>query len=1030
MIRGAGMKKGVICAAVKYRKLTLFIVAFLLLSGLYSYHLLPKQEYPDITPPIALITTAYPGASPLDVDRLVTSKIEDEIRELPGYDYSDSTSRSSFSVVVLRMEKSADIGKSWDELRRKLEDIQDELPQGCEKININTDLADTAGMIISMSGDSYSYEQLALYAEELKDALSKVEGVSRFEVAGKQEKEVSIEVDAGKLNYLGVSMGDLANLIAAQNIRIPPGQVDDGNTKIDVSIPAAYSSTADIGSTIIAVSPENGSAVRLKDIAEVSMKLEASNYKIKHNGRNSVLLTGYFKDDLNAVLVGKAADQVIAGFESRLPKDILFDKVLFQPDDIKKSISDFILNLLEGVLFVVLVVFMSMGLRNALIVSVAIPVSMICTFTVMRFADIKLHQISVAALIIALGMLVDNAIVVSDAIQVRLDRGQDKMEACVGGVSEVAIPVFTSTLTTVGAFIPLLLLPSVSGEYVKSVPQIVIISLSFSYLVALFVTPTMAYIFFRPGHGSERVFRMKGVFDRLLQLGMRKKRRTVVLSVMIFSIAMLMASTLGLQFFPKADKNILYIDAKTEKNSDMDSTERLMGEIEELLKMQPEVTGYTAAIGDGLPKFYNAMPTYTQAQDFGQYMIRVDLKKGNRFKNNTQFVSYFQDQLDRRIPGGAVTVKELEQGDPVGSPVTVRITGRDMERLGEAAGQIRKLLLDMEGTMNVDDDFSDRVYKFKVEPDSSKAGIYGVTAYDLQNEINILLQGRIVSVFNKDGCEYDIVLKGDIKSKEELENFRIKSAASGKKLLLKDLADVSLTTELPTIRTHDGELCVTVYSDVQPGYSAVAIEDELRKKLAAQDFDDVGIVYAGEKSKIIQYFGELGSSSVFAVFVIFAILMVQFNSFLQPFIIMLTIPLSVIGSVLGLFIFRQPLSFTALLGMVSLLGVVVNNAIILVDYINSERRLGKTIETACKDAVNMRFRPIMLTTTTTVIGLVPLVMSGSQLFAPMSISLMFGLMLSTLLTLVIIPVVYSLVMTACERHHGVISSSNAQISKN
>lgn len=1011
MIRGAGMKKGIIYAAVKHKKITLFMAAFLMVLGIYSYCLLPRQEYPDITPPIAIITTVYPGASPVDMERLITSKVEEEIKELSGYDYSDSTSKNSLSVVVLRLEKGANIDKSWTELRRKMEDLQAELPQGSGEIEINTDLVDTAGMIISMSGDSYSYEELASYAEELKNDLSSVSGVSRFEIVGKQEKEVKIEVDAYKLNYLGLSMEDIENIIAAQNVKIPSGQINDGSTRIDVNIPATYSSISDIENTVIAVSRENGSAARLKDIATVSMGLEEANYKIKHNGRNSVLLTGYFKKNMNAVIVGKDVDKIIDSFKDRLPRDIMFDKVLFEPEDIGKSISDFILNLLEGILFVVIVVFISMGMRNALIVSIAIPVSMISTFIVMGFTDIKLHQISVAALIIALGMLVDNAVVVSDAIQVRIDRGQEKMEACVEGVKEVAIPVFTSTLTTVGAFIPLLMMTSVAGEYVRSVPQIVIISLSLSYMVALFITPTMAYIFFRPGHDKERAFKIKGFFDRLLQLGMRKKKATIALSMLAFAMTIVIALTLGLQFFPKADKNMIYLDVRTEQNSDIGKTEQLMEEVSGILKQQKEIISLTAAIGDGLPKFYNAIPIYTKSQDFGQYMVRLDLEKGGRFRNNTQFVSYLQKQLDSSISGGIISVKELEQGDPVGSPVTVRITGRDIERLGEAAEQIRKKLSNIEGTMNIDDDFSDRVYKFNIDIDSEKAGIYGISSYDLQNEVNILLQGRSVSVFRKDGNEYNIVLKGNVKSKEDLENFRIKSAAAGSKIVLKELADVGLESELPSIRKHDGELCVTVYSDVQSGFSAVNIEEVLKKEIREMDLEDVNIVYSGEKSKINQYFGELGNSSIFAVFVIFGILMVQFDSFLQPLIIMLTIPLSVIGSVLGLFIFRQPLSFTALLGMVSLLGVVVNNAIILVDYINDERSHGKSVETACKDAVNMRFRPIMLTTTTTVIGLVPLIMSGSQLFAPMSISLMFGLMLSTLLTLVIIPVVYSLVET-------------------
>lgn len=1009
------MKKGIVYAAVKHKKITLFIVASLMVLGLYSYYMLPRQEYPDITPPVAVMTTIYPGASPVDMERLITSKIENKIKELEGYDYSDSTSKNSVSIVVLRLEKGTDIDKSLTELRRKMEDLQAELPQGSGEIDINTDLIDTAGMIISMSGDSYSYEELASYAEELKSDLSSVSGVSRFEVVGKQEKEVKIEVDAYRLDYMGLSMGDLGNIISAQNIRIPTGQINDGNTKIDVSVPAAYSSVSDIENTVIAVSPENGSAAKIKDIATVSMDLEEANYKIKHNGKNTVLLTGYFKENMNAVLVGKNVEKIIDKFKNRLPQDIIFDKVLFEPEDIGKSINNFVLNLLEGVLFVVIVVFVSMGMRNALIVSTAIPVSMISTFIFMYIADIKLHQISVAALIIALGMLVDNAIVVSDAIQVRIDLGQEKMEACVEGVKEVAIPVFTSTLTTVGAFLPLMLMTSVAGEYVRSIPQIIMISLSLSYLVALFVTPTMAYIFFKPGHDKERAYKIKGFFDRLLQLGMKKKRTVVALSILAFTITIAVALILGLQFFPKADKNMIYIDVRTEQNTDIGKTEQLMEEVAVILQQQKEVISLTAAIGGGLPKFYNATPIYTKSQDFGQYLVRLDLKKDGRFRNNTQFVSYIQKQLNDNVSGGIVTVKELEQGDPIGSPVTVRITGRDIERLGEVSEQIRMALSGIEGAMNIDDDFSDRVYKFSIGIESDKTSISGITNYDLQNEINILLQGRTVSVFRKDGKEYDIVLKGNIKSKEDLENFRIKSAAAGNKVILKDLADVGLESELPCIRKHDGELCVTVYSDVQSGFSAVGIEEALKKEISKMELDDVSIVYSGEKSKIIQYFGELGNSSIFAMFVIFIILLVQFDSFSQPLIIMLTIPLSIIGSVLGLFIFRQVLSFTALLGIVSLLGVVVNNAIVLVDYINSERKQGKPVEEACKGAVNMRFRPIMLTTTTTVIGLIPLVMSGSQLFRPMSISLMFGLMLSTILTLVVIPVVYSLTEARVEK---------------
>lgn len=1003
------MRKGAIYTAIQKRKLTLFVVILITIVGLYSYYITPKQEAPDFNAPAALITAVYPGASPEDVERLVTSKIEDKVIEIPGYDYMNSKSANNISIVVVRLEADSNIQEAWIELRQKMDDLQNELPRECQKIQVDTDLVKTAGIMISLSGENYTYEQLASYAEGIKKELSRLDGVASFEITGKQQKQININVDVDGLNFYRISLADITNVIKAQNVEIPSGSIDDGSAKINLKTPGSFQSIKDIENLILDVSEENGSIVKLKNIADVTLGLEDSNYKIKHNGKNAILLTGYFKNNKNIMIIGSEVEKKLVDLKLKLPDDVEVDEVHYQPRNVGKAVNDFIINLLEGVLFVVIVVFLGMGIRNAIIVSTAIPVSILMTFCAMHVLGIKIHQISIAALIIALGMLVDNAIVISDAIQVRIDSGEEKINACVNGVKEVAVPVFTSTLTTIAAFSPLLLLSSVAGQYMSSLPMIVIIALISSYLVALFVTPTIAYIFFRKGKYKAKVSILRKFFDIMLVKAMKRKIFTVVFTILVVGLIAFIVPKLGLQFFPKADKNVIYIDLKTEKNIDLSTTENLVEQVSEILRDQGEVIKYTAAIGNGLPRFYNTLPYYANSNDIAQIRVELDLKKGNRFVDNSSMADYLQDIFDSHITNGRVTVKQLEVGEPIGAPVRIRITGDDIERLGEVARDIRNELDKIVGTTNVEDDYEDRLYEFGLDTDAEKASYFGISKYDVQNEVSIALRGREASVFRKGGREYNIIIKSNIRSKEQLENMAVKSSYTSNKILLKDIANINLRPQLPVINKFDRDFAVMVYSDVKPGYSFLSIQNQLQQRLKNINIDGVKIVFDGEREKITENFGNVGESAVLAILLIYGILLLQFGSFMQPLVILITVPLSTAGSVLGLYIFKQPLSFTALLGIVSLIGIVVNNAIVLIDFINSRRNEGKDIQQACYEATDQRFRPIMLTTTTTVIGLIPLVFSGSDMFRPMAITLMAGLMISTLLTLVIIPVVYSMV---------------------
>ncbi|EYE87924.1 transporter [Fervidicella metallireducens AeB] len=1004
------MKKGVIFNAVKSRKITFFLTVAVLIWGLYSYYILPKQEYPDIKAPVALVSVVYPGAAPEIVEKLVTRKIEDEIVKVPGFDYMNSYSNHNVSVVFVRLEPDADIDSAWEDLRLRMNDLQGKLPKECKNVEINTDLVDTAGVILSLSGENYTNNELNDIAENIKSELSEIKGISKFEVNGKEENNIFVDVDYKKLNVYRLSIDEILNRIKAENVEIPSGNISYNGNKISLKTKGAYESVEDIKNTILYVIKETGETIKLGDIAKVYIGRDSGGNKIKFNKSNAVLLCGYFKENKNIVLIGKEIDRKLYSIKDKLPSDIELNKVLYQPESIRTSINSFIINLLEGMIFVIIVVLIGMGIRNALIISTAIPVSIMITFVFMNLLGIKIHQISISALIVALGMLVDNAIVVSDAIQARLDSGQEKMEACIMGIKEVAVPVFTSTITTVAAFLPLLLLSSIAGEYISSLPIIVSISLFASYIVALFLTPAMAYIFFDKRKSNSRQWIIRTWFNNFLTKSIKRRGIVILTSFLLIALGFWLFSDIDLQFFPKADTDIIYIDLKADHKNDISETEKLTAEVSDLLLKQKEVQWIVSSVGDSLPKFYNSLPATIASSDVAQIMVKIDLRNGKRFQKNNEITEYLQDIFDKNIKGGRVTVNQLEQGEPIGAPIRIRITGDDIQKIEEAVGRIEDELKKIPGTMKVEDDLWNRQRELNVYLDDTKLSLHGITKYDVQNQINIALYGREATVLRKDGDEKNIIVRSNVKTLEELKYLPIKSEVTSGTMLLKDIAVFKSELQSPSINKYNRKISATILCDVKSDYRAIDIQNVISDKLDKINLKGVDVTFDGEKEKIRENFGNVGETAIFAIVIIYIILLFQFKSFIQPLIIMLTIPFSAVGSIIGLRLFKQPLSFTALLGVVSLIGIVVNNAIVLLDYINYEIRIGKNLDEACSDAAGKRFRPIMLTTITTIMGLTPLALSGSEFFRPMAIALMAGLMISTFLTLVIIPVVYNMVI--------------------
>ncbi len=986
-------------------------------AGIVSYINLPKQESPDISVPVAIVSCVYPGASQEDVEKLVTKKIEDELKDMEGYLSIKSFSMNSYVTLIFELDYGVDVDESWGgELRTKMVDLQDELPEECHTVQVRTDLTETAGMIIAISGDDYSYDELAEFGEKFITKLSAIDGIRRFELNGNIDKEVIVELNHYKMNRLNLSYSEVLNLIQSQNIEIPSGIIEEVGEGGKSLIPplnsgGSFESIDEIGGDLIlAMSSEDQSVLRLKDIGQVTFgESDRGGIKYKSDGQPAVLLSGYFQDDQNVLLIGEDVREVIQTFIAELPSDLVFREVVFQPNSTQKSINNFMINLLQGILLVILVVFIGMGFRNAIIVSLAIPLAIVMTFLKMPLFGVRVHEISIVGLIVALGMLVDNAIVVSDSIQYKLDRGIERLEAAVEGAKEVLIPVFSSTLTTVATLIPLLLLNSTSGgDFIRGLPMVVILALSASFLIAIVITPTFAYIFFRPRREKVKPLESSLGYNQINYV-MAHRTLTFIGCILLLIVLGLSITRLDVIFFPKADKEIMYINVEADQNVDKAYTESVVNQVERVLDEAEGVTHYTTSIGGGIPKFYSAMVVYQETVQNAQIMFEVDLEKKQTIKKNTPYADYLQTRIDASLIGGKATVKELENAMPIDAPpITLRLSGTDFNEIKSKANQLLNILNGIEGTKNVRSDYQEKRLEYTLDIDEKELAYLGLTKYDVLNEVSIALRGRKASTFRRRGKEYDIILQGDKATVEGIENTMIKSSITNNKNLLRDIGRLELVEQLPIINKYNGEYSISVMSDIRLGYQRDGILEEFNNEYGKIDFKDITVKFDGEVEKIKENFGSAGMSAMIAICIIYAILLVQFRSYYQPLIILFTVPLSAVGALFGLFVMGQPISFTGLIGIISLIGIVVNNAIVLLDYINLKRKEGMTIVVACKQASLIRLRPILLSTITTISGLLPLLIGNSELFKPMAVALVFGLLISTMLTLVFIPLTYSI----------------------
>ncbi|WMI82695.1 efflux RND transporter permease subunit [Anaerotignum sp. MB30-C6] len=994
---------GITARVLKNKKLTIFIMVFVLLAGVYSYVKLPRQENPDISAPMAQIFIRYPGSSSLEVEKYVIKPIEDKIVELEGFDYSESVSRNGVGSVFLKLMEDIDTDKAWDDLAKLMDEVKMELPQEVSEITVNTDLTQTPGMIISLSSNSYDADALADYGDYLKNSLSQIDGVKKFEVIGEVQKQVEIIAKPIEINQWGLTSADLISKIQGANVSIPQGSVESQSGRIQLTVKNKFEDINYIENISVASSgiTEN---LKLKDVADVKVVTDpyAANYG--RNGTRTVFLVGYFEDTLNVVTVGKEVDSVMDSLNKNIPNDIEFNTLMYQPEDVDNAVKGFMKNLFQAVFFVLLVVLFGMGKKNAIVVSTAIPLSIAFTMIVMYIAGVKLENMSIAGLIIALGMLVDNAIVVSDAIQHHLDQGVDPDEAAILGTKEVSFSILTSTLTTIFAFMPLLLLKSTLGEFIYGVPFVVTVSLIGSYICAIITIPVISSLVLKPsiGQQKEKKSRIRQFYMNTLRKTLGKAKYIYIAAVVFVLIGFTAASSLVSSILPKADKSLIQIDIQSEFSSDIKKTEQLKDQVITLLSDMPELTNYYSSVGSNLPKFYMSVQYRAPEPSIGQLAYEFDLSKSQRFVKKEDLQAFIQERLRENLIGGSASTYLLDLAS-ISTPIQFRLIGTDLERLDQVSSELSEVLHKTPGTMNVSDNFKSREYQFQVEIQEMIASARGLSEYGIQKELSTALLRQPISQIKKNGKHIPIFIHYDIEDKDEVSNLMIKSPISQDFIALDEVAEIQLDSQYPVINHYNGQRSVTITSDLMKGYSVAEVERNIKEHIEGSNYEDIQFEFNGMMAKLQENNASLGQLALFSIFMILAVLILQFHSYSQPIVVLSTVPIAVAAALLGLSIARQPLSFVAMLSLVSLMGIVVNNAIVLIDAIKFFCQGGMELKQACITAVNRRYRPIMLSTITTVIGLIPLLISGGELFRPLAVSLISGLTFSTFITILIIP---------------------------
>ncbi len=1003
--------------AVENNRVTWVVLAVIILAGLQAFMNMPRAYDPGFIIRTAQVVTYFPGAAAERVEALVSSPIEEVVKELPELDFVQSESRSGVSIVSVNIRESYSAMRPiWDNLRRKIDSVADELPAGVSTPQVNDDFGDVYGIVVGLTGEGFTFSELDTISDEAKAVFLQLRDTAKVEILGVQEERVFVEYNNARLADLGLSPGLLTQILEERNIVVSGGSFKLGDERISLEPSGNFESIEEIGETLLRL-PETNQLFQLRDVATLSRSyVDPPEELVSINGAPGIAIAIAMREGGNNIELGRAVKNAIADFYDTYPIGIEFKLVNFSPQEVEDKVKGFVANLMQAIGVVSLVMLATLGLRTGLVVSSLIPITMLLSIIVMSSLNIGLDQISLAALIIALGMLVDNGIVMSENIMVRMEKGQSSFEAALSSSAELRTPLLTASLTTAAAFLPIYLAESSVGEFTASLFKVVTITLLSSWVVSLTIIPLLCVLFLRvKADAGAAPSKMEGLYRRGLNGLLRYRTATLLLTAVVFVVALRGFEFVPKLFFPPSDRSYFTVEFESPTGTSIDKTHKIVAEVEQYLarlKADPNsdsaVRDWVTYVGSGGPRFVLSHNPVPPTPSFALMVVNTS-SPGAIASIRRELEEFTED----RYPDLELKTRLIENGPAVDNPVEIRLSGTDSTALFNAVDAVKKQYQDVGGLRNISDDWGQRQKKIEVRINQARAVRVGITNQDIALSMQAGLTGIQLTEYREGEDVIPVVLRSKASTLHDINkvsSLSVYNQSSGQAVPLRQVADVKLVWDIAKVYRSDGVRTVAVGAQLEPGVTAADRMLLIGPWLEAQREiwgPSVGIELGGESESSGDANEAIGAKLPIAAFIILLLLVGQFNSLRKLVIILTTIPLGLIGVVASLLLGQSFFGFMTLLGVVSLAGIVINNAIVLLERIGLELAAGESHLDAILNAAGQRARPIILTTATTVLGLLPLYLGGGEMWEPMALAIMGGLLVSTVLTLGVIPVLYA-----------------------
>ncbi|HCH0924535.1 TPA: multidrug efflux RND transporter permease subunit VmeV [Vibrio parahaemolyticus] len=1004
--------------SIKNKVISWLFIVILAIGGVTSFLELGRLEDPAFTIKDAMIVATYPGATSKEVEEELTYPLEKEIRKLPYIDRITSTSSNGMSQIMVSMKMDYgpdELPQIWDEMRRKINDLQPTLPQGVQSLQIIDDFGDVYGVMLMLTGDDYDYVELKRYADHLRREIELVDGVGKVDIAGDQQEMLFVEISLDRLASLNLDMNVVSGLLNQQNNVVSAGEVMVNGESLVIR-PSGTLNTVQALENLIIHGRDTGNLIRLKDVATITRSIqEKPGNMILFNGKKAINIGISFASGVNVVEVGERLNAELSSLESIKPAGLDMSYFYNQAQEVDDSVKAFVISLAEAVAIVIIVLLFTMGLRSGVIIGVVLLLTVFGTFILMNYNNIELHRISLGALIIALGMLVDNAIVVVEGILVGLKKGRTKVQAAVDIVKQTQWPLLGATVIAITAFAPIGLSQDATGEFMGSLFWVLCFSLFLSWVTAITLTPFLADLLLKEEEkdtNGEEEDPYKGwlfvVFGALLKFSLRFRWMTVAAMVALLVGAVIAFGNVKQQFFPPSNTPMFYVDMWMPEGTDIRQTIKQAEKVESYIRQQDDIDFVSVSIGQGLQRFALTYQPEKSYEAYAQFQVRAT-DRDNMFK----LLHKLDDNLAKAFDAPTFQFKLMEFGPSPASKIEARITGPDPKVLRELAVQVEDILHTDPGARNIRHDWRERTKELVPVFNESKARRLGISKEDLSSTLQMAFGGSTFGVLRDGTHTLPIMMRlpeAERVDFESLQNVKIWSPSLQTYIPVDQIIDgVELDWSEPLIQRRDRKRTLTVLADhdVLSDDTAASLFARVQPKVMALHIPEgYDITWGGEYESSKDAQEGLFGSLPMGYLLMFIITILLFNSIKKPLVIWFTVPLSIIGVAFGLLTTNMPFSFTAFLGLLSLSGMILKNGIVLLDQINLELESGKDPYLAIVDSAISRVRPVSMAALTTILGMIPLVFDA--FFGSMAITIMAGLGFATVLTLIVVPVMFAI----------------------